>query len=328
MTLKYFKLTLFSLFFFTGILSAAKPVQKEKSAFSLFQKESPAYLFSYSTLNGEDGLHLVYSHDGIVWRSINHGNTLVKPTIGTSKTMTEPCIAQDAEGIFHMVWNTGSNNSIGYATSKDLINWSEQKELPVMSNEPTVTKTCSPELYYDKLAKTFHLMWASTIPGRFPETEKTEDGFNNRLYSTTTTDFNTFTKTKMLFNPEFSVSEACYLKNKGSYYIFFTNDLDKNIQYATSGRIKSFSSTVSEPINGKKMAKGPTTLQIGDYLYVYWENFMDKKIGGVRSKNIKKAIWEDVTDVIHFPAGVKQGSAFKVSNDILIGLQALEKASE
>ena len=35
---------------------------------SLAQEES---LFSYFTGNGEDGLHLAYSHDGLTWETLN-----------------------------------------------------------------------------------------------------------------------------------------------------------------------------------------------------------------------------------------------------------------
>jgi len=325
MTLRYFKLTFFALFFLTGILSAAKPAQKEKGIFSMFFKDSSAFLFSYSTGDGSDGLHLLYSHDGIIWRTINNGESLLKPTIG--KFIQDPSIVQDAEGTFHMVFTTGSNNSIGYASSKDLITWSEQKELPVMADEKQVLNSSAPELHYDKLSRSFQIIWASTIPDRF-KTEKSEDGLNNRIYATTTTDFKTFTKTKLLFDPEFSVSDGCILKSKGSYYLYFKNDMDRKIQYATSGRIKSFSSSVSEPISGKKFAKGPTALQVGDYTYVYWENDVDKRVSAVRCKNISKALWEDVTDMIKFPGNVKQGSAFIVDNETLILLQNLEKGSE
>jgi hypothetical protein len=327
MTLRYLKLTLFSLFFFTGILSAAKPAQKEKSFFSIFEKENPAYLFCYTKDDGADGLHLSYSHDGIVWRSINHGKSLLKPTAGKAKTMNNPSIVQDINGIFHMIWETGSNNSIGYATSKDLINWSEQKELQVMGSEATVLNASAPELYYDKLSRSFQIMWATTIPGRFPETEKADDGFNNRFFYTTTTDFNTFSKTKLLFDSEFPVNDACIFKRKGLFFLFFKNELNKKIQYASSRRIKSFSSTVSEPISGKNFAKSPTAVQIGKYTYVYWEDFMDKHISGVRCKNIKKPVWEDVTAVIHFPTK-GNGSVFKINNNTLLELQKFEKIVE
>jgi len=196
-----------------------------------------------------------------------------------------------------------------------------------MADEKQVLNSSAPELHYDKLSRSFQIIWASTIPGRF-ETEKTEDGFNNRIYATTTTDFKTFTKTKLLFDPEFSVSDGCILKSKGSFYLYFKNDMDRKIQYATSSRIKSFPSTVSEPISGKKFAKGPSALQVGDYTYVYWENDVDKRVSAVRCKNIRKAVWEDVTDMIKFPGNVKQGSAFIVDNETLIQLQNLEKGIE
>lgn len=325
MNLRYFKLTFFALFFLTGILSAAKPAQKEKGFFSMFFKDSSAFLYCYTTDDGSDGLHLLYSHDGIIWRSINKDESLLKPAVG--KSIQDPSIVQDANGTFHMVFTTGSKNSLGYASSKDLITWSEQKELPVMADEKEVLNSSAPELHYDKLSRTFQILWASTIPGRF-ETEKTEDGFNNRLYSTTTTDFSTFTKTKLLFDPEFSVSDGCILKSKGSFYLYFKNDLDRKIQYATSGKIRSFPTKVSEPISGKKFAKGPSAMQVGEYTYVYWENDVDKRVSAVRCKNIKKAVWEDVTDMIRFPGNVKQGSAFIVDNETLIQLQNLEKGIE
>lgn len=325
MTLKYLKFTLFILFLFTGVITSAKPTVKEKGFFSLFFKDSSAFLFSYSTGDGSDGLHLLYSHDGIIWKTINNGESMLKPTIG--KYMQDPSIVQDADGTFHMVYTTGSNNSIGYSTSKDLITWSEQKELPVMADEQHVLNSSAPELHYDKLSRTFQILWASTIPGRF-DSEKTEDGLNNRLYSTTTTDFKAFTKTKLVFDPEFSVSDGCILKSKGTFYLYFKNDMDRKIQYVTSGKIKSFPSTVSEPISGKKFAKGPTAIQVGNFTYVYWENDVDKRVSAVRCKNIRKALWEDVSDMIKFPGDVKQGSAFVVDNETLVQLQNLEKGSE
>lgn len=333
MSLRNFALSLFSLVFFTGILSAAEPVKKEKDILSKLQKDAPAYLFSYFTGNGEDGLHLMYSLDGIIWRTLNNGNSLLKPTVGKSKLMRDPSVVQDASGTFHMVWTTGWNeNCIGYASSKDLINWSEQKEIPVMSDEPTVKNTWAPEIYYDKFSRIFYIIWASTIPGRFPENGKTEDDNNHRLYYTTTHDFKTFSKTKLFYDPNFCVIDACILKNKGSYYMFLKNEtkepVEKNIRVVSSNKITSFPKEVSEPISGKKWAEGPTAVQIGKYTYVYWDNYMDKHFGGVRCKNLNKPQWEDISDIIRFPAGVRHGTAFKVKNSILIQLQSLGKAVE
>ena len=43
---------------------------KESSAVA---PEAQAYLFSYFTRNGEDGVHLAYSRDGISWAALNGG---------------------------------------------------------------------------------------------------------------------------------------------------------------------------------------------------------------------------------------------------------------
>lgn len=333
MTLRHLSILLISFVWTTGIVSAAKPVQKEKSILSFLEKEPSAYLFSYFTGNGEDGLHFMYSHDGIIWRTLNHGESLLKPTVGKGKLMRDPSIVQDAEGTFHMVWTSGWNeNNIGYASSKDLINWSEQKEIPVMADEPTVKNTWAPELYYEKGSKVFYIIWASTIPGRFVGNGQADDENNHRLYYTTTRDFKTFTKTKLFYDPKFSVIDACILKRKGLYYMFLKNEtkdpVEKNIRYVTSNRIKHFPATVSEPISGKAWAEGPTAVQIDDYTYVYWDNYMDKHYGGVRCKNLKNPVWENITDIIRFPAGVRHGTAFKVEDRILVNLQTLGKSSE
>jgi Glycosyl hydrolases family 43. len=309
---------------------AGSSTQKEKSLLSNFQKDPDAYVFSYFTGNGEDGLHLMYSHDGIIWQTLNHGNSLLKPTIGKEKLMRDPSIVRDMQGIYHMVWTTGWNgNSIGYASSKDLINWSEQAEIPVMANEPTVRNTLAPELLYDKLSGKFYIVWASTIPGRFPENGKSEDGYNHRLYYTTTKDFKKFEKTSLLYDPGFSVIDACFLKKKGTYYMFLKNEtldpVEKNIRYTSAGRMKGFPKEVSGPISGKAWAEGPTAVQIRDYTYIYWDNYTEGHYGGVRCRNLSKPQWEDITGIIRFPKGVRHGSAFKIDNKTLVNLQNLEK---
>ena len=83
--------------------------------------------------NGEDGLHLAFSNDALSWTAINNNESLLKPTAGKDKLMRDLCIILGADDKFHMVWTVSWNEKgIGYASSMDLINWSEQKYLPVM----------------------------------------------------------------------------------------------------------------------------------------------------------------------------------------------------
>jgi len=82
-----------------------------------------SYLFSYFVNNGEDGLHLLSSADGLRWSPVNGGRSLLYPHVG-SRLMRDPSIARGPDGTFHLVRTTGSwDNGIGIAHSKDLIEW-------------------------------------------------------------------------------------------------------------------------------------------------------------------------------------------------------------
>ena len=85
------------------------------------------YLFSYFINNSKDGLHLAYSYDGLTWTALNGGRSFLTPTVGKDKLMRDPSICQAPDGTFHMVWTSSwTDRIIGYASSRDLIHWSEQ----------------------------------------------------------------------------------------------------------------------------------------------------------------------------------------------------------
>ena len=149
------------------------------------------YLFSYFTGNGEDGLHLAYSQDGLTWTALNRGRSVLEPAAGVDRLMRDPCIIRGGEGRFHMVWTVSWNEQgIGYASSEDLIQWSEQQYIPVMEHEPEARNCWAPELYYDDREERYMIYWSTTIPGRFPDSDSTGDnGYNHRIYYTTTEDF-------------------------------------------------------------------------------------------------------------------------------------------
>ena len=43
--------------------------------------DAPAYLFSYFRGNGDDGVHLAWSADGITWSALNNGKAVITPKI-------------------------------------------------------------------------------------------------------------------------------------------------------------------------------------------------------------------------------------------------------
>src|SRR5262245_1608433 len=119
------------------------------------QQNQPHYLFSSFRDNGQDGLHLAHSRDGLKWSALNSDKSFLTPTVGT-RLMRDPSIARGPDGMFHMVWTTGWwDRGIGVAHSKDLIAWSEQKSIPVMEHEPTAVNCWAPELFYDAATQQF-----------------------------------------------------------------------------------------------------------------------------------------------------------------------------
>ena len=295
-------------------------------AFCSCTAEKSVYMFSYFMHNGQDGLHLAYSYDGLTWETLNNGESFLAPQIGKDKLMRDPSIVQDDKGTFHMVWTTGWwDQGIGYASSKDLVNWSEQKNIPVMEMFPGTKNSWAPELFYDQKTKTFYIFWSSTIEGAFTDTSTaSEGGLNHRQYYVTTKDFETFSETKLFFNPDFCVIDGAILKKGKEYHLFVKNENltppEKNIRVTSNDKPYDFPTEVSEAITGDYWAEGASPLQVGEYVYVYFDKYMEGKYGAVRSKDMKT--WEDVSDQITFPHGTRHGTAFKVSEKIFEGVRA------
>lgn len=290
-----------------------------------------AYLFSYFINDSKDGLHLAYSYDGLNWTALNGGKSYLTPTVGKDKLMRDPSICQAPDGTFHMVWTSSwTDRIIGYASSRDLIHWSEQQAIPVMMHEPTAHNCWAPELFYDEPSQTYYIFWATTIPGRHKEvaTSESEKGLNHRMYYVTTKDFQTFSKTKMFFNPDFSVIDAAIVKDPKNEELIMvvknenSNPPEKNLRITrTRNLAKGFPTKVSPSITGNYWAEGPAPLFVGDTLYVYFDKYRDHRYGAVRSLDHGET-WEDVSDLVSFPRGIRHGTAFAVDTSVVEALIA------
>lgn len=291
------------------------------------QDKNEVYMFSYFMGNGEDGLHLAYSNDGLKWEALKNNKSFLTPTAGKDKLMRDPCIISGADGKFHMVWTVSWNEKgIGYAYSNDLINWSEQYYLPVMEHEPEAKNCWAPEVFFDNKSKQYIIFWSTTIPGRFPETEKTgDDKYNHRMYYVTTTDFRDFTETELFYNQGFNVIDGTMVRDNDKYVLFLKDETrtppQKNIRIATSNQLTSGFGKPSAPITGNYWAEGPTPVKIGEWWIVYFDKYVNHAMGAVRSKDLKN--WEDISDLVRFPEGTRHGTVFKVSGELFQKLKSL-----
>ena len=178
------------------------------------------YVFSYFRGNGEDGLHLAASRDGLTWTALNNDKPFTSPSIG-GKLMRDPSIVQEPDGVFHMVWSSGWwDRGFGYAASKDLIHWSDHREIPVNQNVAGAKNTWAPDLFYDTNSRKFAIVFATTVPGRFPETDNDGD-HNHRMYWVFTKDFVHFSEPTLAFDPGYnSIDGTLFSANGGLTLIY------------------------------------------------------------------------------------------------------------
>lgn len=265
------------------------------------------YLFTYFTRNGEDGLHLAWSEDGYKWETLNAGRSVLAPRIGAKeKLLRDPCIARGPDGTYHMVWTSGWwEKGMGYASTKDFITWSDQKEIPVMAHEPGARNTWAPEIVYDEARGEFVIFWTTTIPGRFPETEAaSEDKLNHRVYSTTTKDFKTFTPTRLFYDPGFSCIDMTFLRDGGKLWFVIKDETKfpepkKHLRLGTAESVQGPFSAPGPAFTPPGLwSEGPSAIKIGEWYFVYFEAYMKKHYCAMRSKDLQT--WEDVTEQVQF----------------------------
>lgn len=283
-------------------------------------KNAGHYAFSYFTGNGEDGLHLALSRDGLTWEAVNEGKSLLAPEVGkTTRLMRDPSICQGPDGTFHMVWTVAwDGRSIGYASSKDLVTWSPQKPIPVMEHEPTCRNCWAPELFYDDATRQFYIIWSSTIPGRFSTDGTSEDKYDHRMYVTTTADFEKFAPTKLYFDPGHNVIDGFLAKKDDVYYLFYKDETlkpepKKTILLAT-GPSAAGPFTVQDTISPQNWVEGPTALWVDDACLVYFDCYASKSFGVIRSRDFKT--WENLSDKLKLPRGIRHGTTFPIPAEV------------
>ena len=67
--------------------------------------------------------------------------------------------------------------------------------------------------------------------------------------------------------------------------------------------------------------EGPTITKIEDDWVVYFDQYKEQKFGAIKSKNLNS--WEDISNEVVFPEGIRHGTVFKVSKSVLSRLISL-----
>lgn len=278
-----------------------------------------AYLFTSFREPATAGMRLLYSYDGYRWTDLD--TTFIKPLID-DRVMRDPSMVQGPDGTYHLVWTSAwkGNRGFGYAHSRDLIHWSEQKQIDVMKNEPATVNVWAPEVFYDDEEKRYIIIWASTIPYRFPRGVEDEDN-NHRMYYTTTTDFVAFSETKLFLDPGFSVIDAVIVKRGKNDYVLVLKDNtrpNRNIKVAFADSPLGPYSPASAPFT-PNFTEGPSVAKVKNGYLIYFDQYREKIYGAVRTSDFKS--FTNVTSEVQVPTGHKHGTIVPVKKKTVKALQ-------
>ena len=301
-------------------------------------EETGPFVFAYFNTGGKgqgQGLQLAYSHDGYEWRKLaSPEGAFLKPEVG-GKLMRDPSVVQGPDGTFHMVWTTDWwRKGIGIAHSKDLLQWSKQEYLDVMKDFPGYANCWAPEISYDAGTKTYLIYWASTIPGKFPETEGKGETFNkppvegvksaHRMYVTTTKDFKSYTPTELFYDDGYNCIDAFIVRDAPrDRCVMVIKDEEKlpkpkkNIRVSLAGSPFGPWGKSSKPIS-PDWVEGPALLKVGEEWLLYYDAYTRHRYEGLKTRDFET--WTPISEKLIMPEGIRHGTPFPVSHEVLAGL--------
>ncbi|RTE08317.1 glycoside hydrolase family 43 protein [Paenibacillus whitsoniae] len=273
------------------------------------------YLFSYFKTD-EEQLFVSSSPDGLVWNGLCGGKPLFASSVGT-KQIRDPFLLEDKEGVFHLVWTDGwRSRSIGYARSRDLIHWQEERLIGVMEHLPETQNCWAPEIFWDTVWEAYRVIWSSTVG---------EGERNHRIWSVTTQDFKSFSEASLYFDPGYNVIDASMTDRGDSYLMLYKDERGMNengtafksirsCRIAKESKVPPSVSEISELLT-PELTEGPTLYALEEEGKPFWimlfDGFQDQYYGACCSSDLHK--WEDISGQLQLPAGARHGSVIKLS---------------
>ena len=317
------------------------------------QADDPeAYLFTSFREPSVSGLQYLYSLDGLHWDTIP--GVWLAPAIGNDTTyidawtgeekwpqfapenrvMRDPSIVQGPDGTFHLVWTTQwmGSKGFGYASSKDLIHWTDQRSIDIMDTIPT-NNVWAPELFYDDEAGQFVIIWSSQInPADYTDADREGANACHRLWYCTTRDFVTFSAPQRYYDPGFNSIDGYLLKRAAHDYVLVVKD---NRKPGFSNLFCVFSNSPYGPFHtadntpagttptttfGRTFSEGPCAVQLGDEWIIYFDQYHPQEYGAVSTTDF--LTFTPIPERISVPADHKHGTIVKVRKSVIDALLA------
>lgn len=255
------------------------------------------FLLPYFLGNGETGVYLTHSSDGLKFEWLNDGKPILPAPPWPEENLTRDPSILFHQGVFHMVWTTSwFSRSIGYARSNDLKTWSKPQKIDIWRERADVKNTWAPELHWDPEQEEFLILWSSTILGEMNDKDGSVDphGHDHRSWASRTKDFKIFSKPELFYSPqdpEFGVIDPYIAhddrgtpgRGDDRWAMVIKNEMGeeeggKNLRFTFSKRMQGpYETKLGPPVVGAgtdivdRMGEGPSLLKFRGEWRLYWD---------------------------------------------------------
>lgn len=272
---------------------------------------SPAarYGFTFFRGNGEDGVFLATSADGLNWKEANGGKPILPATLGDRITR-DPSVCVGPDGLYHMVFTTSwVNQGFGVTHSPDLFTWSKPEFVPVNDDWPEAKNTWAPEISWDADSKRYFVVWATSTTTD-PKTRY------HRQYYVATADFKSWTHRALYYDPGHSVIDCFPFRFEGRWMMLVKDETHEPVAHylqVVRSRGGAFGpwEKAEKPFTDKDeyWAEGPTALELDDGRWiVYFDRYREHRYGALVTRdfvNFKETVF-------NLPAGIRHGTTFRL----------------
>ena len=276
-----------------------------------------AWLFAYFKEPGSQGIYLALSRDGYHYEPLNDGQPWVVPA-HPGELMRDVFLTRGPDHLFHMVWTWGwHGNSLGYASSPDLLTWSAEKQIPIMRDFPETNNVWAPEIYWDAKRQEWLVIWSSSMKEPIKGFGKGV-GTGNRIWSSFTPDFNTFSKPQIFFDPGYVTIDATIFHGaSGPYRLIFKDQTYDPLCFqervATGPTLEGPWKEISGPIN-ESWSEGPSVIHVGNRYIVYYDHYRAPRARYEAVATTDWKHWVDITAQTSLPEHCKHGSFLKITD--------------
>lgn len=178
-------------------------------------------------ITGEESIYLAYSDDLITYTKLNE-DKIIETNMGTNR-FRDPYICRDKDGNFIIVATEAYENPTSYLiNSEDMINF-DIKQIDFTVRDRSIglnaLKTYAPEIIYNEIEDTYTIIYSEP-------SSKSSD-----IYAVDTKDFINYSMPYIYLDTDYQVIDANVTMIDDKYYLFYKDESNGNIYYATSDDI-------------------------------------------------------------------------------------------